>query len=153
MISSDLQLVPPKNLPPFWTSWFFCCYFPSQTRLLSSFCRPSLLAELMSEHMNNPPVVTLSHVEMTSLGDHGVYALLDSPLPCSLNLVNLRTMSVAQDLTSVTALMVMQHAGVDCGFSEVHMKCELKVSGDSRQHMKKWTLSLPLPSPFLFCSL
>lgn len=101
-----------------------------QTRLLSSFCRPSLLAELTSEHMNNPPVVTLSHLAMATLTDHGVHALLDMPLPCSLNLVNLRTMSVAHDLTSVKALMVMQHAGVDCNFSEVHMECEVKVRGD-----------------------
>ena len=26
--------------------------------------------------------------------------------------------------------MVVQHAGVDCNFSEVHMPCEVKVSGD-----------------------
>ena len=104
--------------------------FPPQTRLLSSYCRPSLLAELTSEHMNNPPVVTLSHLEMTTLIDHGIHTLLEMPLPCSLNLVNLRTVWVAQDLTLVKALMVVQHAGVDCNFSEVHMPCEVKVSGD-----------------------
>ena len=75
-------------------------------------------------------MVTLSHLEMTTLIDHGIHTLLEMPLPCSLNLVNLRTVWVAQDLTSVQALMVVQHAGVDCNFSEVHMPCEVKVSGD-----------------------
>ncbi|KAK7104128.1 hypothetical protein V1264_018894 [Littorina saxatilis] len=97
-----------------------------KTKLPSTHCRPSLLAEMTSEHLNNPPVVTLSHLEISTLADHGFHPLLETSMPCSLNLVNLKTVEFGADQSSVKALMVLQHAGVDCDFSEVHMQCGMQ---------------------------
>ncbi|KAL8619582.1 hypothetical protein ACOMHN_019638 [Nucella lapillus] len=89
----------------------------------SPLCRPSLLAELTSRHLNHPPVITLSSLDMVSLAEGGQYALLTSPLPCSLDLVNLRSRGPVGE--KMTALVVFHHPGVDCGFSEVHSACEM----------------------------
>ncbi|XP_076463704.1 alpha-mannosidase 2-like [Babylonia areolata] len=91
----------------------------------SSLCRPSLLAELLSRHLSHPPVVSLSHLDATSLAEGGRYALLDGPLPCPLHLVNLRARPPLSVGERMSALMVLHHPGVDCSFSELHRACDL----------------------------
>lgn len=86
-------------------------------------CRPSVLAHLLSEHLNNPPLVATSHQTRSATRNP---SLLTSPFPCSLDLVNLRTLSFGGDFTSVSSLMVLHSTGVECGIWDIHTPCDMK---------------------------
>ncbi|KAK7505480.1 hypothetical protein BaRGS_00003225 [Batillaria attramentaria] len=94
-------------------------------------CRPSPLAHLLSEHLNNPPVTTVSSLAPSKSESQRGHSLLTSPFPCALDLVNLRTSSIASDLKFVSALMVLHRAGVDCSIPDVHKDCDMQSSLES----------------------
>lgn len=96
-------------------------------------CRPSPLAHLLSEHLNNPPVTAVSPLAPDLDEEFGRpgHSLLTSPFPCVLDLVNFRTLSVGVDLKSVVALMVLHRAGVDCSIPDIHTDCTMETKLDT----------------------
>ncbi|XP_041371346.1 alpha-mannosidase 2-like [Gigantopelta aegis] len=89
----------------------------------SAACFLSSMSTQLSQYLNNP---ILSLVAPTTSVNRFLphRLLLTSPLPCALNLLNLRSFQ-PNNIMSATALLIVHHAGLDCRFPELSLVKEL----------------------------
>ncbi|RUS73821.1 hypothetical protein EGW08_018414 [Elysia chlorotica] len=98
-------------------------------------CRPSLLAQVLETHLNNPQQVAL--VADTGWADKELKDTVGlvhpaEAWPCLYSLLSLRHLGTGQPRTSQldkeedrTALMIVHRTAFDCSYPEIHMKCAM----------------------------
>ncbi|CAG5119326.1 unnamed protein product [Candidula unifasciata] len=84
-------------------------------------CYPSLLAHLLSSHVNNPPqVAVISNIRRTFLAEA---RFLKEPWPCSYHLLNIRNLGL--EAADYQALILLHRVGLDCSYHQVYQNCNV----------------------------